>query len=209
MNNRLKIIIGVEILILLGLFLHVIRNPHLLILMALALLFTFLANRLRNGFFRVLSIVLWAVSTLIFITAGWFWLAILFPILMVILFWRNHPRSEPVNPRFQGFYEEEKEEPNLQTETGNDIIDLADVDYKSSGNRLTIKKASGNTKILVPEDVAVAVEVTTHSGIVTIFGESSINPQRLRYFSENAEAASKKIAIEILVESGNVELVRA
>ncbi|GBG96313.1 LiaF domain-containing protein [Lactococcus termiticola] len=205
MSKRLKIIILIEILILIALFFHVASSPRLLVLFALALIFTFLANRMRSPFFRALSLIFWAISSLVFITAGWFWLALIFPIVMFLIFWKNNPREVQQKP---GAFYERRAEPVGSSQEGNDVIDLAEVDFRPEGNRLSIRKASGNTKIIVPADVAVALKLTTGSGIVNIFGEHSINPRGLRYFSEQAESYEKRMAIEILVEEGNIEIVR-
>ena len=92
---------------------------------------------------------------------------------------------------------------------GNDVIDLYDVNFRPEGNSLSIKKSAGNTKIIVPEDVAVALEITVHNGIVKIFDEETeINPVNFRYFSNVTEDTQKRMRIKLQVETGNVEVVK-
>ncbi|KLK96332.1 hypothetical protein VN91_1457 [Lactococcus lactis subsp. lactis] len=94
-------------------------------------------------------------------------------------------------------------------ENQNDIIDLDDVTFKPSGNTLSIKKMTGNTKIIVPEDVGVSLDLTTNAGLVKIFNEAAqINAGNVRYFSENLDQAEKRIKINIRVDSGNIEVIR-
>ncbi|MFC4652358.1 cell wall-active antibiotics response protein LiaF [Lactococcus nasutitermitis] len=210
MNRRLRVILIIEALIIFGLLFHMARSPHFLVMLVLSIVFSLLASRLRSGFFRVISTVLWAITVIILVTAGWFWLAIIFPIITVIVFWKNHPREMQGNPSSVFFgHQTENPETRINKNNGNDIIDLDDISFKATGNSLSIKKATGNTKIIVPDDVAVVLDVTTNTGIVKIFDEAAkINAGNIRYFSENAESMTKRIRIMIRVETGNIEVVR-
>lgn len=214
MNRRIKIVIIIEILIILGLFLHVVRTPHMWLILLLAILFTFLANRSRVGVFRVISIIFWVISAMILFTAGWFWLAIIFPAIMCIIFWKNNPRNNQhsqASPLFWHSFDDEKEneEEFLTKANGDDVIDLDNMHFKPSGNTLSIKKSTGNTKIIVPHDVAVSLDVTVETGIVKIFDESPrINAGNIRYFSDHNGDAQKRVRIMLRVGTGNVEFVR-
>ena len=122
---------------------------------------------------------------------------------MAIIFWKQGAVFQG-NPE-EAVYETE----NLNRTNGNDIIDLYDVDFRPEGNNLTIKKAAGNTKIIVPDDVAIALDVTVKNGILKIFEEQTkINPSNFRYFSEHSDFAKKRIRMSIQVETGNVEVVQ-
>ncbi len=213
MNRRIKAVIIIEILILLGLFVHVVRTPHMWIMLVLALVFTILANRSRARLFRVISFIFWAISAMILFTAGWFWLAIVFPAIMAIIFWKNNPREssqQGARNVFREVFPNNDEEVETLTKTnGNDIIDLDDVHFKAVGNHLSIKKNTGNTKIIVPADVAVNLDMTVGTGVIKIFDEApKINAGNIRYFSENIENAHKRIRITLRVETGNVEIVQ-
>lgn len=213
MSKRLKAIIIIEIVILIGLLFHVIRTPHMWMMVLLALLFTYLANRSRSKALRIISIVFWATAAMVLFTVGWFWAAIFFPALMCIIFWKNNPRSDNRQaPR--KFYESFYDQPISADETvtkanGNDIIDLASVHYRHAGNHLSIKKNTGNTKIIVPEDVAVILDISVGTGVVKIFNEAAkINTKNIRYFSDHLGDYKKKIKITIDVQTGNVEIVQ-
>ena len=235
MNRRIKAAIVVEIFILLALFVHIARTPRMWIVLALAILFTVLANALHMRFFRLLSLVFWCISALVLFMVSWFWLAIIFPAIMCLVFWKNTPRSSQNHQAgqgftgFSGFSDFGKTEPdfhdgyeditdasdfdmadeNVKTSNGNDVIDLEDMRYRPSGNTLTIKKVAGNTKIIVPNDVAVMLDFAVHSGIVKIFDETAkVNPGNLRYFSDGFDSSHKKVRLILRVETGNVEVVR-
>lgn len=211
MNRKIKAVIIIEIMILMGLFFHVARTPRMWVVLVGAILFTILASRSRARVFRMLSLIFWAISAMILFTAGWFWLAIIFPSIMCIIFWKNNPRESHQSndgPFFQSGFENEGQD-FVGRANGNDLIDLDDINFKPSGNSLSIKKTTGNTKIIVPRDVAVMLDVTTHTGVVKIFDEpSQINAGNIRYFSENIEEVTKRIKINIRVETGNIEVVQ-
>lgn len=47
---------------------------------------------------------------------------------------------------------------------------------------------TGNTKIIVPDDVGVALDLTTNAGLVKIFNEAAqINAGNIHYFSDNLD----------------------
>lgn len=212
MAKRLKVIIGIELLILVALFIHIAKTPHMWLMVLLALVFTFLANRSRAKIFRLISAVFWIISALILFSVGWFWAAVFFPAIMCLVFWKNNPRMEDQSgPRnfyqeFQDDTEAPKEE--LTKANGNDIIDLDTLNYRPAGNALSIKKNSGNTKIIVPKDVEVILDITVDTGIVKIFDEAAkINAGNIRYFSDPTQHFKKRVRITIRVQTGNVEIV--
>ncbi|PCS00874.1 hypothetical protein RT41_GL000664 [Lactococcus fujiensis JCM 16395] len=185
----------------------------MLMMAILAIVFTVLANRSRSNFFRVLSFIFWAISVMVLFTAGWFWLAILFPAVACIVFWKNNPRTDGQRARnvfYEGFgVPTEKKEETVTHANGNDVIDLDDVHYRPMGNAISIKKLTGNTKIIVPDDVAVILDITVGTGIVKVFDESpQINAGNIHYFSDNVNEARKRMKITIRVQTGNVEIVR-
>lgn len=213
MNKKLKAIIIIEFFIVLGLIFHVVRTPHLWVVLGLAILFTVLATRSRARVLRMLSLIFWAITTMILFTVGWFWLAIVFPAIMCIIFWKNNPREGQTifgYDIFNGASAAENDSLEAQGRAnGNDVIDLEDYNFKASGNRLSIKKNAGNTKIIVPHDVAIKLDATTQTGLIKIFDETpQINAGNLHYFSEGFDHTSKKITLFIRVETGNIEVVR-
>ena len=93
--------------------------------------------------------------------------------------------------------------------SGNDVIDLGCTTFQSTGNDLTIKKASGNTKIIVPDDVAVMLDVTALSGVVKIFDDiTKVNTEHVRYMTDEFGTSDKRIRITVHVGRGNVEVVK-
>ena len=94
MNKKLKAIFIIEIFIVLGLIFHVISTPRMWVVLALAILFTILATRSRARVLRIISFIFWAISVMILFTVGWFWLAIIFPTIACIVFWKNNHEKE-------------------------------------------------------------------------------------------------------------------
>ncbi|QPS71435.1 LiaF domain-containing protein [Lactococcus garvieae] len=205
MSRRIKTFIIIEICIIAALLIHVLKSPYFLLLLAFAVTFSVLSQKIT--FLRPVSAVLWIFLTVMLLTAGWFWLALLFPILVGISFWKKQGQGEfnydPQN------YPDRDNAKDITRANGNDVIDLYDIKFRPEGNNLNIKKSAGNTKIIVPEDVAIALEITVHNGVVKIFDEEAeINPSNLRHFSDVAQGTQKRIRIKIQVETGNVEVVK-
>ena len=204
MNRRIKTFIVIELCIIVALLLHIIKSPYFLVLLALAISFSILSRKIT--FLRPVTAVLWIFFAVMLLTAGWFWLALLFPLLVGISFWKRQAYTMP-NSSYSQAYAESQED--ITRANGNDVIDLYDVNFRPEGNSLSIKKSAGNTKIIVPEDVAVALEITVHNGIVKIFDEETeINPVNFRYFSDMTEDTQKGMRIKLQVETGNVEVVK-
>ncbi|WP_190289027.1 cell wall-active antibiotics response protein LiaF [Lactococcus kimchii] len=212
MNKKLKAVIIIEIFIVLGLIFRVVHTPHLWIFLVLTVIFGVLATRSRSRAWRILSFIFGAISGMILFTVSWFWLAIIFPAIMCIIFWKNNPREQERQVNFaHNLFQNQAAETYSQTSqnNGNDVIDLDDVVFKPTGNSLSIKKMAGNTKIIVPEDVAVALDLTTNTGLIKIFNEATqINASNVHYFSENLDEAPKRIKITIRVDTGNIEVVQ-
>lgn len=206
MSRRLKAVIIIEILILFGLAAHIFKSPGMIIVVGLAILFSFLAKYLQNKVFKIISAIFWGIAGILMLTLGWFWLALIFPAIACIVFWKNNPRDECQNQNFSFFKERREASENIVKANGDDIIDLDNIRF---GDSLTIKKGTGNTKILVPDNVAVMLDISINVGIVKIFDEApQINAGNIHYFSDNAEHADRRIKLIIRVDNGNVEVVR-
>ncbi|MCL2858548.1 MAG: cell wall-active antibiotics response protein LiaF [Streptococcaceae bacterium] len=213
MNNRFKLILVIEGIILLGLLIHVVKSPHFFPFILLAIIFSSLALLIKSRFFRTMSVIFLVITALLLLTMGWFWLALLFPLLAFFWLMRrggfaqsgNYYQNE--NQNYESYEDHDDEGETVNQKSGNDIIDLALVDFKAEGNHLSIKKISGNTKIIVPEDVALILEASTKSGIIKIFNLTPVMNTQTRYFSENTEEAEKKISIKVQVQTGNIEVV--
>lgn len=202
MNKRIKIFIIIELCIIIALIFHVLQSPYFILLLAFAVTFSILSKKIT--FLRPVSVVLYVFLALMLLTAGWFWLALLFPILVGISFWK---RQMSIGELYSQKDTENRE--NITRANGNDVIDLYDVKFRPEGNHLSIKKTAGNTKIIVPDDVTVALEITVHNGIVKVFDDvTEINPNNFRYFFEPEEATQKRMRVTLQVETGNIEVVK-
>lgn len=206
MTRKLKAVIIIEILILFGLAAHIFKSPVMIIIVGLAILFSFLAKYFQKQVFKIISAIFWGIAGILMLTLGWFWLALIFPAIACIVFWKNNPRDECQNQNFSFFRERKESSENIVKANGDDVIDLDDIRF---GDSLTIKKGTGNTKILVPDNVAVMLDISINVGIVKIFDEAAqINAGNIHYFSDNAEQADRRIKLIIRVDNGNVEVVR-
>lgn len=222
--NKFKIFMIIEVIILVLLGVSLLRNHMFLIVVGLGLLLAFLSTRVTSRqlqrILKQLAIALGVVALIIFVANGYTWIALIFPIIIGILFWKSSGiRYTSVNGRdthysdennFQrrGIFEKQCDN-SVSRLSGNDVIDLATTVFEPVGNELTIKKASGNTKIIVPEDVAVVLDVTAFSGVVKIFDEiTQVNAEHIRYMTPEFGTSEKRIRITIQVGRGSVEVVK-
>lgn len=222
--NKFKIFMIIEVVILVLLGVSLLRNYMFLIVVGLGLLLTFISTRVTSRqvqrILKQLAIALGVVALIIFVANGYTWIALIFPIIIGILFWRssginytsvngqNDYHSDENSFQRRGIFEKQGDN-TVSRLSGNDVIDLANTVFEPVGNELTIKKASGNTKIIVPDDVAVVLDVTAISGVVKIFDEiTQVNAEYVRYMTPEFGTCEKRIRITIQVGRGSVEVVK-
>ena len=215
-------IIEVIILVLLGVSL--LRNPMFLIVVGVGLLLGFLSTRVGSYkaqmILKQIGIAFGVVALIIFVANGYTWIALLFPVILAIIFWKssgihytsvkghNPFESDDHNFERRRIFDNQADN-SVSRLSGNDVIDLAATTFQADGNDLTIRKASGNTKIIVPDDVAVVLDVTALSGVVKIFDEiTQVNAEHVRYMTPDFGASEKRIRIMIHVGRGSVEVIK-
>ncbi|GAB2026325.1 cell wall-active antibiotics response protein LiaF [Lactovum odontotermitis] len=208
MNRRLTFFAVIEIIILLFLCVALFRNGFVLFF-GLAILFSWLASRSHSRVLGVICGVLWLFTVINLIRSGYFWLAVAFPIVMGVIYYRHRDEYSERGYHHSGQAQDDAGCFSKAQCSDNELIDLADLHYHPDGNNLTIRKLAGNTKIIVPEDVELALSVQVHSGVVKVFEQTTeINDVNLTYFTPDYASAEKRVALNIKVETGNVELVR-
>lgn len=222
--NKFKLFIIIEIVLLVLLGVSLVKNPVFLIVLGIGLLSLFLSTRVSSWtaqkLFRQIAIGFGVVALIMFVANGYTWLALLFPVVAAIIFWKAsgttytsvndasaHQGDETTFQRRAIF--DNQSENAVSRFSGNDVIDLASTTFQPTGNDLSIKKASGNTKIIVPADVAVMLDVTALSGVVKIFDDiTQVNAQHVRYMTDEFGTSEKRIRIIVHVGHGNVEVIK-
>ena len=99
---------------------------------------------------------------------------------------------------------------NLVRLSGRDTIHLEGVVLSNHDNVILIRKMFGDTRIVVPVDVAVSLQYSSLYGQVTFFGAPPIS-LRNEYISKKSwdyNRANKSVKIVISSFVGNVEVVR-
>ncbi|MCJ1968616.1 cell wall-active antibiotics response protein LiaF [Pseudolactococcus carnosus] len=222
--NKFKFFMIIEVIILVLLGVSLLRNPMFLIVVGVGLLLGFLSTRVGSYkaqmILKQIGIAFGVVALIIFVANGYTWIALLFPVILAIIFWKssgiNYTSVKGHNPfeADDNNFERRRIFDNQADNTvsrlsGNDVIDLATTTFQADGNDLTIRKASGNTKIIVPDDVAVVLDVTALSGVVKIFDEiTQVNAEHVRYMTPDFGASEKRIRIMIHVGRGSVEVIK-
>lgn len=222
--NKFKLFIIIELIFVVLLGISLIRNPFFLIVLGTAIFLAYLSTRVESWtsqkVLRQIAAGFGIVALIMFVANGYTWLALLFPAIVAIIFWKSSGTNytsvdsdNAYNPEGNSFERrrifDNRADNTVSRLSGNDVIDLAYTDFQPSGNDLTIKKASGNTKIIVPDDVAVILDMTALSGVVKIFDEiTKVNAEHVRYMSEDFGTSDKRIRIMVHVGRGNVEVVK-
>ena len=103
------------------------------------------------------------------------------------------------------------EDLNLVRLSGCDVIHLDEVVVSSHDNIIVLRKVFGDTKILVPLDVAVSLQVSSLYGQVTFFEEDPCLLCNASFSRKSADydRASKSVKIIISGLVGQLEVVRA
>lgn len=222
--NKFKFFMIIEVIILVLLGVSLLRNPLFLIVVGVGLLLGFLSTRVGSYkaqmILKQIGIAFGVVALIIFVANGYTWIALLFPVILAIIFWKssgihytsvkghNPFESDDHNFERRRIFDNQADN-SVSRLSGNDVIDLAATTFQADGNDLTIRKASGNTKIIVPDDVAVVLDVTALSGVVKIFDEiTQVNAEHVRYMTPDFGASEKRIRIMIHVGRGSVEVIK-
>ena len=99
---------------------------------------------------------------------------------------------------------------NMVRLTGSDTIDLSSVIVTGKDNVVIIRKVFGPTKILVPIDVAVKLNVSAIYGSVRYFDfeEYDLRNESLKLWYPKDEECLKAVKVIVNVLAGDVEVVR-
>lgn len=99
---------------------------------------------------------------------------------------------------------------NIIRLTGSDMIDLSNVIVTGKDNVVVIRKVFGSTKILVPIDVAVKLDVSAIYGSVRYFDfeEYDLRNESLKLWHSEDEEYLKAVKIVVSTLAGDVEVVR-
>ena len=91
---------------------------------------------------------------------------------------------------------------------GHTIFDLGNTILPKAQNVILIRKGFGNTKILVPEEVSISIDVSILLGSL-IIGEEEIymKNETFKWQSERYETNARKIKLVANVLVGEVEVI--
>lgn len=93
---------------------------------------------------------------------------------------------------------------------GNDILDLEEALVQGQDNVVIIRKLYGDTKVIVPIDVEIALSVTSVYGKVDFLGLSAWDMRNESLFLMSPRYKESQRRVKIVVDTifGNVEVVR-
>lgn len=99
---------------------------------------------------------------------------------------------------------------NIIRLTGTDVIDLSQVIISGQDNVIMLRKLYGPTKIMVPVDVAVKLDVSSIYGSVAFFDfpEYDLRNESIKLMGEDNSNAIKSVKLIISLVAGRVEVVR-
>lgn len=102
------------------------------------------------------------------------------------------------------------EDVNINRFFGNDVLDLEEALVQGQDNVVTIQKIYGDTKVVVPIDVEVALSVTSMYGRVDFLGVSAwdLRNENLFLMSPHYQDSRRRVKIVTNTLFGNVEVVR-
>ncbi len=97
---------------------------------------------------------------------------------------------------------------NFTKTIGNTIFDLGNTILPKDQNIILIRKGFGNTKILVPEEVSISLDVSILAGGLKIGEEEiSMKNETFKWQSERYETNARKVKLVANVIIGEVEVV--
>src|SRR5574337_1772081 len=91
--NKFKFFMIIEVIILVLLGVSLLRNPLFLIVVGVGLLLGFLSTRVGSYkaqmILKQIGIAFGVVALIIFVVNGYTWIALLFPVILAIIFWKS------------------------------------------------------------------------------------------------------------------------
>lgn len=102
----------------------------------------------------------------------------------------------------------EWEDVNITKLAGDTVVDLGNTILPKENNIVMLRKGFGDTKLLVPEEVAVSLDLSVLLGKVKIGNEELIlKNETLKWRSDRYEQSSRKIKLISNVLFGEIEVI--
>lgn len=203
-------------------------SSFILILVLILLTLRFYNQDKRNNFLLTISLVL---LFLIFMLNTYIIMAVVLGVVYVVInhfsqvkkknryalvrFREEELKAKPVRNQWIGMDTHDSDfyafdDLNIIRLTGSDTIDLSNVIVTGKDNVVVIRKVFGPTKILVPIDVAVKLDVSAIYGSVRYFDfeEYDLRNESLKLWHSEDEAYLKAVKIIVSTLAGDVEVVR-
>lgn len=90
----------------------------------------------------------------------------------------------------------------------NTIFDLGNTILPKEQNMIIIRKAFGNTKIIIPEDIAISLDINLLLGDIVIDGKKiSLKNENFKWQSEDYRIKSRKIKLMTNQLFGEIEVI--
>ncbi|MEX2805356.1 cell wall-active antibiotics response protein LiaF [Streptococcus sp. H31] len=204
-------------------------SSFILILAIVLMALRFYNQDSRNNFLLTVSLLL---LFLIFMLNPYIILAIVFGVVYVIInhfsqvkkknryaliqFQKETLTAKPSRNQWIGAAEHTSpdtyafDDLNIIRVSGSDLIDLTDVIVTGKDNVIVIRKVFGPTKILVPIDVSVRLDVSSIYGSVRLFdfAEYDLRNETIKLCQPEEQRSLKTVKIIVSSLAGDVEVVR-
>ncbi|SES19776.1 cell wall-active antibiotics response protein LiaF [Streptococcus gallolyticus] len=229
--RKVQFFIIVEaILIVMGLMTIMANNlsSFILILVLILLALRFYNQDKRNNFLLTIGLVL---LFMIFMLNPYIIMAVVLGVVYIVInhfsqvkkknryalvrFREEELKAKPVRNQWIGMDTHDSDfyafdDINIIRLTGSDTIDLSNVIVTGKDNVVVIRKILGPTKILVPIDVAVKLDVSAIYGSVRYFDfeKYDLRNESLKLWHSEDEEYLKAVKIIVSTLAGDVEVVR-
>ncbi|ALT81359.1 MULTISPECIES: cell wall-active antibiotics response protein LiaF [Streptococcus] len=229
--RKIQFFIIVEvILIVMGLMTIMANNlsSFILILVLILLALRFYNQDKRNNFLLTIGLVL---LFMIFMLNPYIIMAVVLGVVYIVInhfsqvkkknryalvrFREEELKAKPVRNQWFGMDTHDSDfyafdDINIIRLTGSDTIDLSNIIVTGKDNVVVIRKILGPTKILVPIDVAVKLDVSAIYGSVRYFDfeEYDLRNESLKIWHSEDEEYLKAVKIIVSTLAGDVEVVR-
>lgn len=229
--RKVQFFIIVEaILIVMGLMTIMANNlsSFILILVLILLALRFYNQDKRNNFLLTIGLVL---LFMIFMLNPYIIMAVVLGVVYIVInhfsqvkkknryalvrFREEELKAKPVRNQWIGMDTHDRDfyafdDINIIRLTGSDTIDLSNIIVTGKDNVVVIRKILGPTKILVPIDVAVKLDVSAIYGSVRYFDfeEYDLRNESLKLWHSEDEEYLKAVKIIVSTLAGDVEVVR-
>ncbi|OFI46198.1 cell wall-active antibiotics response protein LiaF [Floricoccus penangensis] len=227
---KIRLFIITELILLVSALVNLLKEPGFVICLALAIVVGMLLSKCRWFVLKMIMAILSLIMAVFILGNFYIWAAIVLAVVAVVIFVKV-PQKDQNFDIIDTYYDESEgvvfdkqklnfsaasaeeyyrfDDINIIKSISDDVIDLEHTNFRKLDNVVMIRKFAGNTKIIVPNNMAVSVDYSSMKGQANFFGEKTVsNRERVKYYSHDFSEEIPHLRIYVDVVYGDLTVIK-